>query len=83
MPQPDFVVVEIVRGRDLDAAAAECRIDVGVADDRDVALGERQTHAAADQMPVALVVRMHGDGRVAEQGFRPRGRDHEKAAAVA
>ncbi len=83
MALPDFIVVEIMRRRDLDAAAAELRIHVGVADDGNFAPGERQAHPAADQMPIPLIVGMHRDGGVSQHGFRPRGRDHEEAAALA
>ncbi len=37
----------------------------------------------ADQVRVALVLRMHHHGDVAEHGFRTRGRHHQFAAAVA
>ena len=83
VPLPDLVVVEIVRRSDLHAAAAERRVDIGIADDGDVALRERQANAAADQVPVALIIRMHRDRRISQHGFRPRGGDDEIAAAVA
>ena len=78
----DLVVVEVVRGRDLDHAGAELAVDVGVGDDRDLAIGQRQLHRLADQVRVALVVRMHHHRGVAEHGFRARGRDRQRAAAV-
>ena len=78
----DRVVVEVVRRRDLHAAGAELRIDVVVGDDRDLPPGERQSHALADELGVALVLRIHRDGDVAEHGFRPRGRDHDAARPV-
>ena len=82
MTQSDFIVVEIVRRRDLDAAGAERRVDVIVADHRDVALGERQAHLPADQVPVALIVGMHGDRGVPQHGLGPRRRHDEVAAVV-
>ena len=82
VPLTHFVVIEIVRGRDFDATAAEFRIDISVADDGYVALRERQTHAPADQMTVAFVVRMHRDGGIAQHGLRSGGCDHEVAFAV-
>ncbi len=78
----DLVVVEIMRGRDFHAAAAELRVDVFVADHRDLACRERQAQSAADQGAIALIRRVHGHRRVAQHGFRPRGRDHQMAAAV-
>ncbi len=82
VPQADLVVVEVVRGRDLHAAGAELGIDVFVGDDRDRAAGQRQVDALADQRAVALVVRVHRDGRVAEHRLGPRRRDDELAAAL-
>ena len=81
MTLPDFVIVEVMRGRNLDAAAAEGGVDVGVADDGNFARGERQADAAADQMPIALIVGMHGNRGVAQHGLRPGGRDDQKTVA--
>ena len=79
----DLVVVEIMRRGDLDATAAERRIDIRIADDGHVPIRERQAHTAADQMPVTLIIGVHGDRRVAQHGLRPGGRDDEKAVAIA
>ena len=57
MALADLVVVEVVRRRDLHAAAAEGRVDVVVRDDRDQSIGERQPDASPDQVPIALVLR--------------------------
>ena len=78
MTDAHLVIVEVVRRRDLDAAAAELRVDVGVADDGNVARRQRQVHAAADQMPIPFIIGMHGDGGVSQQSLRPRGRHHEE-----
>ena len=59
----DRIVVEIVRRRDLQAAGAEGGIDVVVGDDRDLASGQWQQHACADQVAIALILRMHRDAR--------------------
>ena len=77
-----LVIVEVVRRGDLQAAAAEGRIDVGIRDHRNVASGERQAHACADQVPVALILGVHRHGAVAKQCLGPRGRDHDVARAV-
>jgi len=71
----DRVVVEIVRRRDLDAAGAEGRIDVFVGNDGNRAARQRQGYMQADQILVALVVGMHGNGGIAQQGFRAGGGD--------
>ena len=47
VPLPHFVVVGVVRRRDLDAAGAERRIGPFVGDQRDLAARERQRHLAA------------------------------------
>ena len=78
----DLEVVEVVRGRDLHAAAAECGVDVLVGDDRDRAIGQRQADRAADEVTVALVLGMHGDRGIAEHGLGARRRDHDVAAAI-
>ena len=56
-------------------------IDVLVADDRHLALDQRHDRALADQVRVALVGRVDGDGGVAEQRHRAHGRDGHVAAA--
>lgn len=81
----DGVVVEVVARGHLDHAGAEFTVDVRVADDGDLApLGgvqriglarQRQAHGPADQVGVALVFRVHHDGRVAQHGFRAGGGD--------
>src|SRR5690606_20476999 len=73
----DFVVVEVVGWGDLHAAGAELTIHVLVGDDGNQAVDQRQQHVAADQVPVALVLRVHGHGGVAEHGFRAGGGDHQ------
>ena len=82
VPLSDLVVVEVVRRRDLQAPGAELLVDVGVADDRDLAFGERQHDALADQMPVALVLGVHRDRDVAEHRLGPGRRDRQAAQAA-
>ena len=82
MALADLIIVEIMGRRDFHATAAECRVDVSIANDRYLAPGERQAHLPSDQMPVALVIRVHGDRAVAQHGFRTGRRDDEVAAAI-
>ena len=71
-------VVEVVRGRHLHGAGAERHVDEhGIGDDRDFARDERVHELLAVQVLVARVVRVHGDGGVAEHRFRARRRDDE------
>ncbi len=73
-----FEVVEIVRGRYLDGAGALLGIGIFVGDDRNAPADQRQDRVPVDQIPVALVVRMHGDRGVAQHGLGPRGRDGDE-----
>ena len=77
MPPADLKIVEVVRRRDLHRAGALLGVGVFVRDDRDGAADQRQDRVAADQVLVALVVRMHRDGGVAEHRLGPgRGNDN-------
>jgi hypothetical protein len=82
VPRADLEVVEIVRRRDLHAAGAENRIDVGVGDHRYPAVGERQRDVRADEVLVSLVVRMDRDRDVAEHRLGTRRRDDEMPFAI-
>ena len=63
---PDEEVVRVVRGRDLHAARAEADLDIVVGDDRNLSADNRQNQRLADKVGVALIVRVDGDGGVAE-----------------
>ena len=82
MTPSDLEIVEVVRRRDLDRAAALFRIRIGVGDDRDAPSDQRQDDVLADQVAIAFVVGMHRDGAVAQHGFRPRGRHHDEACGI-
>ena len=83
VPLADLEVVRVVRRGHLHRAGAERRVDVLVGDDRDAPAGERQLDLGADQVLVALVVGVHGDGGVAEHRLGPGGGDHDRVVAVA
>ena len=71
-------------GRDLDRAGAERRVDVLVGDDRDArGWSAAARPSRADQVPVALVVGVHGHGGVAEHRLGPGGGHHDRVVAVA
>ena len=81
----DFEVGLVVRGGDFEDAGAEGEIDVFVSDDREWRLifdGQRAAHVFADEMGVALVLGIHGDGGVARDHFRTRGGDGEPGAGL-
>ncbi len=52
-----------------------------VGDDRDAAAGQRQLDLGADEVPVALVVRVDGDRGVTEHRLGARGRDDDRVAS--
>ncbi len=79
----DLEVVRVVRGGHLDGAGAEGRIHMGIGDDRDATPGQRKFDIRADEVPVALVVRMNGDGGVAEHGLGPGGGDDDRVVTIA
>ena len=81
MALADLEIVEVVGRRDLDRAGAFLGVGIFVGDDRDAPADQRQDHVLADQMLVALVVGMHGDGGVAEHGLGPGGGDDDEAGA--
>ncbi len=82
MPLANLEVVEVVRRRDLHRARALLGIGVLVADDRDLAPHQRQDHVLADQVLVALVLRVHGHRRVAQHRLGPRGGDHDEGRRI-
>ena len=81
-PQADLKVVRVVRRGDLDDAGAEVHLDIVVADNRNLAANQRQDDRLADQVLVALVLRVDGNGGIAEHRFRAGGGQLEIAAAV-
>ncbi len=81
-PLPHLVIVEIVRGRQLDAAGAKGRVGELVGDERDLAARERQRQFLSGEPAVSLVAGMEGDGHVAEHRFGPRRRDRDMTLAV-
>ena len=82
MPLADLEVVEVVRRRDLDRARSLLGIGVVVADDRDAAADQRQNHMLADQMADPFVLRMHGNGGVAEHRLGPRRRHDDERRRI-
>ena len=81
VPLADLEVVRVVRRGHLDRAGAERRVDVLVGDDRDAPAGQRQLDLGADQVPVPLVVRVHGHRGVAEHRLGPGGGHHDRVAS--
>ena len=77
MALADEEVVRVVRGSYLHDAGAELAVDVVVADDGYLAPGERQDDRLPDEVHVALVLRVHGNCRVARESLGARRRHHD------
>ncbi len=75
-------VVRVVTRCDLDRPGAEQRIDELVGHDRYRAPGERDLHASAHELRVALVIGMHGDAGVSEQRLGTRRGHHDVPAML-
>ena len=82
VPLGDLEVVRVVAGRHLDAAGAEVHLDVVVRDDGYLAAHEGQDAGLADDVLIALVVRVDGHAGVAEHGLGTGRGDDEVAGAV-
>ena len=82
MPLADLEIVEVMRRGDFHRAGALLGIGIFVGDDRDQPADQRQTHALSDQRRIALVLRMHGDRRVAQHRLGPRRRDDDIFAGL-
>ena len=67
----DLEVVGVVAGGDLQRPGAELGVDVLVGDDRQAAADQGQDAVLADEVAVALVAGIHGDGGVGEHRLRP------------
>ncbi len=66
-----FKVIEVVSRSDLDGSGSKFQIDQDrISDDRDLPARKRQAYTFADEMPISLVFGMHGDRRIAQEGFR-------------
>src|SRR5687768_10047840 len=78
---PGLVVVLVVSRGDLDHARAEVGIDENrVAHDGDAAVRNGQDRESANEVFVAVVVRMHGHSGIAEHGLGARCGDGEALA---
>jgi hypothetical protein len=79
---PDLVVERVVAGGHLQRARAEILLHPLVGDDRDAPLDEGHDHFTADEVAVALVIRVHCDCNVRKNRRRPHRRDGDVAVAV-
>ena len=72
-----LVVVEVVGGRDLDAAGAEFAVDVVVGNYWNFSTNQGQHDVLAYKVGIPLILWVYGDCCIAEHGFGPGGRDHQ------
>ncbi|OPZ64179.1 MAG: hypothetical protein BWY83_03253 [bacterium ADurb.Bin478] len=75
-------IIEIVGGCDFDRAAAERRVRMLVRDQGDFAMDQRQHQLPADQVAIALILRMDRHRRIAQHGLRARGGHNDLAGSV-
>ena len=75
-------MVVMCRG-DLHNAGTEVLLHIAIGNDRDFFIDERQNDRFADECLVALVIRVHRHGGIAQHGFRAGGRKLNVAGAVA
>ena len=64
------VIIEVVRGRDFDAARSELRINVVVGNDGDFSVTERQRDHLSNEVLVTFIVWIYSDGRIAKHRLR-------------
>jgi hypothetical protein len=78
----DLEVGRVVSRRHLERARAELGLHAFVGDDGDPSFDERDDHLAPDEVAIAVVLRVHGDRDVREDGRRSDGRDRHVPVAV-
>ncbi len=82
MSAADLEIVEVMRWRDFHGARAFLGIGIFVGDNGNLAPDQRQDDVLADQVGIALIVRIHRDRGIAQHRLRPRGGDHDEAGRI-
>ena len=80
--QAHFEVVRVMGRGDFDDAGSEIAFHIGIGDDGDLAADQRQDKCLADHRLIALVVRVNGNGRIAQHRFRTGGGQFQIAGAI-
>ena len=75
-----FKVVGVVGRGDLHAAGTELLVNIFVRDHRDLTSGQREFQHLADQVLIALILRVHCHGGIAQHRLRTGGGDLHEAA---
>ena len=76
------VVIEVMRGRNLDAAGTELGIHVIIGNDRDAPPSEGQVDGLSYQIAVALIIGVDRNRRIAQHGFGTGRRDDQMTLAA-
>ncbi|KAF5061212.1 hypothetical protein DSECCO2_317500 [anaerobic digester metagenome] len=82
MAQPDLVVIGIVGRRDLDAARTKVHVHIGIRDDRNLPVRQRQPDRLSDQVTEPFIFRMNRHGRIPQHRLRTRGGNFQIAGAI-
>ena len=77
------VVIEVMRGRNFDAAGTELGIHVIICNDGDGPPRERQVDSLSHQIAIALIVGVDRNGGIAQHGFGTGRRDDQMTLAAA
>ena len=68
--QSDLIVVRVVAGSHLNGTGPEAEFHVVVSHDGELSTDQRKNRIFADEMPIALVIRMNCDAGIAQHGLR-------------
>ena len=71
MALPDFVIVKVMGGGDLDAARAEFGVNVMIGDHRNDATRQGQGHAGTNEVLIARVIGMDRNSGIPQHSFWP------------
>ena len=77
MPLTNFVVIKVMGRGYLDATAAEFGIDMLIGNDGNRPPGQRQFNFLADQIGISFIIRVHGNGCIAQHSLGPGGGYHK------
>ena len=75
-------VVRVMRRCDLHDARSEFHIYIIIGDQRDLTVNQRQDQRLADEITIALILRIDCHSRIAEQRLRTRRRELHRTASV-
>ena len=77
-----LIIIEIMGRCDFHATRSELRVDIIISNDRDLPGGQRQLHTLADQVQVALIKGMYGNGSIPKHGLRAGSRNNNMTFAI-